>query len=329
MGVQRVVVLAPAPLLTVTIETIDPGDDIHVHAGGQGVWVAQMVSVLEVPVTLCGAFAGETGTVARLLLERRGLTVRAIESGTRGSAYVHDRRAGERHVVAEMQPELLSRHDVDELYGAMLAEGMNASVSVLTGSTPNVLPVDVFRRLTTDLRHNGRIVVADLSGEPLAAALDGGVTVLKVSDAELVDAGWAKTDDEAALERAMHEIHENGAEHVIVSRAEKPALLLTDQEVFEIHAPPLEALDHRGAGDSMTAGTAAGLARGLSITEAVQLGAAAGSVNVTRHGLASGDRATIQAMVEHVEVKAGKRADEPATAVATPESLAARVEPQS
>jgi len=330
--VQPIVVFAPAPLLTVTVEASETGDEIHVHAGGQGVWVAQMVSVLEAPVTLCSVFAGETGTVVELLLQQRDMQVRGVASPVRGSAYVHDRRDGERRTVAHMEPEPLSRHDADELYGAMLAEGMNASVCVLTGSMSEVVPVDAFRRLAADLRNNGRIVVADLSGEQLASALDGGLTVLKVAHDELVDAGWTTGDDDASLAQAMYRLVDAGAEHVVVSRAERGALLLTDGAFREIRAPELEAFDHRGAGDSMTAGIAVGMARGLAVADAVTLGAAAGSVNVTRHGLASGDRETIDAIVPHIEVRDLSdvtRNDAPTTARTTPDDLAARARADS
>jgi 1-phosphofructokinase len=327
--VQPVVVFAPAPFLTVTVEPTEAGDEIHVHAGGQGVWVAQMLSVLDVPVTLCGVFAGESGTVVELLLQQRDMQVRGVTSQVRGSAYVHDRRDGERRTVAHMDPEPLSRHDADELYGAMLAEGMNASVCVLTGSTREVVPVDAFRRLAADLRSNGRTVVADLSGEQLSAALEGGLTVLKVAHDELIDAGWTAGDDDDALAHAMHRLVDAGTEHVVVSRAERGALLLSDGAVSEIGSPELEAFDHRGAGDSMTAGIAAGLAQGLAVVDAVSLGAAAGSVNVTRHGLASGDRATIDAIVPHIEVRTlpdrtATNTSNGANISTTPDDLAAR-----
>jgi 1-phosphofructokinase len=262
------------------------------------------------------------------------MQVRGVTSPVRGSAYVHDRRDGERRAVAEMEPEPLSRHDADELYGAMLAEGMNASVCVLTGSISEVVPADAFRRLAADLRNNGRTVVADLSGEQLASALEGGLTVLKVAHDELIDAGWTTGDDDASLADAMHRLLEAGAEHVVVSRAERPALVLADGELLEIRGPELEAFDHRGAGDSMTAGIAVGLARGLAVVDAVSLGAAAGSVNVTRHGLASGDRETIDGIVPHIEVRPlpdgpGKPADDAPARRATPDDLAARARTHS
>jgi 1-phosphofructokinase len=66
----RVCVFAPAPLLTVTIETGSGSgtDEIHLHAGGQGFWIARLVAELGVDVVLCGSFGGETGRVARALV---------------------------------------------------------------------------------------------------------------------------------------------------------------------------------------------------------------------------------------------------------------------
>ena len=43
-------VFSPAPQLTVTVEQGPDGPDIHLHAGGQGVWQARMIASLGVPV---------------------------------------------------------------------------------------------------------------------------------------------------------------------------------------------------------------------------------------------------------------------------------------
>ena len=61
--------------------------------------------------------------------------------------------------------------------------------------------------------------------------------------------------------------------------------------------------DTTGAGDSLMAGVSAALARGESIEEAIVLGAAAGALNVTRHGLGTGDPDTIDKLRELVVVR--------------------------
>jgi 1-phosphofructokinase len=325
----RALVFAPLPCLTVTVELRGAGDDIHVHAGGQGFWVARMLATLDVPVTLCGAFGGETGTVIHTLIAQQNIAVRAVDAETPNSAYVHDRREGHRRVVSETPVLPLSRHDVDELYGAALVEGLDASITVITGASPNVLPDETFRRLTRDLRANGATVVADLSGGQLRAALQGGVDVLKVSHSELVDDGWASGASEDALLGAMFALRDAGARHVVVSRAEHPALVLADDAITSVDVPTFEPLDHRGAGDSMTAGIAAGLAEGASLADAIRLGAAAGTLNVTRRGLASGERDAIQQLAGRVEFRAVESVDAPPPPpTTTPEELASRIGPR-
>lgn len=299
-------VLAPDPILTVTVEEGSDGDEIHLHAGGQGFWLGRMLACLGVRAVLCGPIGGETGRVVRILVETEQLAVRAVQTAGSNGAYIHDRRRGERVPVAETPPDALSRHELDELYGAALVGGLEAAVCVLGGPgpwDPPVLPPDTYRRLAGDLRANGKVVVADLSGEPLTSALAGGVTVLKVSHEDLVGDGRVKDDSVDALLEAMARLRKEGAEHVLVTRAEAPALALADGAVVELMPPRLEAMDHRGAGDSMTAGQAAGLAQGDDLAAALRLGAAAGALNVTRRGLATGDRREIERLAGHVQMR--------------------------
>ncbi|ADU07655.1 PfkB domain protein [Micromonospora sp. L5] len=297
-------VFAPAPLLTVTIEQQGDVPELHLHPGGQGVWQTRMIAALGVPVTMCVGLGGEVGDAVRKLLDDEDVTVRTVrrESGT--GWYVHDRRDGERTEIAEHPGAPMVRHDIDELYTVTLTEGLRAPVSVLSGpADPQVVDPDIYRRLAADLGANGGKVVADLSGPYLEAVLDGGVSVLKVSHEELLDDGLAKDDSVEALRDAGRRCQERGARTVLISRAGEPALALTeDGEPLLVHAPPLELADHRGAGDSMTAGVAAVLARGGDMREALHIGAAAGALNVTRHGLGTGRAEAVRELAGRVRL---------------------------
>ncbi len=331
----KMCVLAPTPMLTVTLETgSDPAHpELHVHPGGQGLWVARMAYSLGADVVVCGPFGGETGTVLGHLAEVENLRVRPVTYVGGNGAYLHDRRGGERQELAFMPPAKLDRHELDDLYGTVLVEALDADVCVITGAYPApLLPASFFGRLIGDLRAAGVRTVADLSGDAAREAVKAGVDVLKMSHEELIEAGFAADDSVASLREAARGMVRAGNSHdgdehegrgsaetpapaagsddarpigvgaMMVSRAAEPALLATATGVCEVVPPSVTTVDHRGAGDSMTAGIAVGVGRGMHLTEAVRLGAAAGALNVTRRGLGTGRREQIERFAEQVLV---------------------------
>ncbi|MDQ0644305.1 1-phosphofructokinase family hexose kinase [Microbacterium murale] len=299
-----VTILAPSPTLTVTVEDHPQGSEIHVHAGGQGVWQARMLRRLGVSVTMCCVLSGEIGRTLRHLLEDEEITVVAVEREGRGSAYVHDRREGQRNVIAEEEGDAIGRHEQDDLYGAVLRSSAESTAVLLSGPAGDAtVPADIYRRLAIDLRGEGRSVIADLAGERLRAVVEGGIDVLKVSHEELRSDGLVREPSVPEITHAMQHLREQGAGAVIVTRASEPLLLLDEHGVIEVSLPRFEENETRGAGDSLTAGVVAALIRGESLRDAVSLGAAAGALNVTRHGLGTGDAEAIVQLRESVQVR--------------------------
>lgn len=154
-------IFAPSPILTVTVEPGPRGEEVHFHAGGQGVWVARMAAGLGARVTLCTSLGG-------------------------------DRRDGERRVIVETPSPVIGRHELDDLFGLTVTAGLAADATMLTGERQDdVLPAETYCRIAEDLRGNGCTVMADLAREPLRAALRGTLDVVKISDEELCKDGWA------------------------------------------------------------------------------------------------------------------------------------------
>ncbi len=303
---RPLVVFAPSPLLTITVETgAVTHDEIHLHAGGQGFWVARMAALLGAEVSLCSALGGESGAVLRGLIERERVELLPVECAASNGAYVHLRRGGTRTELARTSCAGLSRHETDELYGVAFSAALDSGLALLTGSDPpEILEHDVYRRLAGDLRSNGVRVIADLIGEPLQQALRGGVDLLKVSDEELLASGLAKSAAVEDLVDALQALHEAGAHTILLSRAEQPALAYDgiDGRYLQLTGPRVEALEPRGTGDSMFAALGASLAGGQGLEVALRMAMAAGCLNATRHGLGTGTRQEIEQLSRHVEV---------------------------
>lgn len=303
-------VFEPSPVLTVTTESStrdaesSTAADVHLHPGGQGFWIARMLNVLGLETRLCAPLGGETGAVLKTLIAAEGLHWCEGTASTGNGVHIQDRRGGERELLAAMEPAQLTRHEVDDLVSATLAAGMATDITVLGGPmSPHVIPPDLYRRLTVDLRAIGKTVVADLSGEPLTAALQGGVDVIKVSHEDLIEDGRAENDEVASLVDAIRAMAQEGADRVVVSRGGESTLALVDGRLLEVHGPQLERVDHHGAGDSMTAGIAAALAAGQDMHAALCLGGGAGTSNITRRGLATGQGALVEQLAARMQVR--------------------------
>jgi 1-phosphofructokinase len=268
--------------------------------------VCSLLREFDVRTVMCASFGGETGTVLRHLIRRAGIEVAAVETAGSNGGYVHDRRDGARREVARMATGPLSRHEVDDLYDVTLVEGLASAVTVLTGpQRDDPIPADVYRRLALDLRRNGRTVMADLSGERLEAALEGGLDVLKVSDEELERDG--RLARAGSLPAALAELVDGGAANVVITRGGAPTLASVDGRLLQVTPPVLEAIEPKGAGDSFTAAMAAAIAHGRTMVDALALGAAAGALNVTRRGLATGRRDLIERLSIRVSIEAMPR----------------------
>ena len=76
---------------------------------------------------------------------------------------------------------------------------------------PDIVDPDVYRRLVTDLRANNKLVIADLTGAPLRAALEGGVGLLRLSEEELVSEGYAASDEPAEIVAGALRLNAAGA----------------------------------------------------------------------------------------------------------------------
>jgi 1-phosphofructokinase len=298
-------VLGCATALMVTVERAADGAarDIHFHAGGQGFWVGRMAARLGARVTLVGPFGGEPGDALRALIGAEGLEVRAIGTCPPNGVWISDDEEGESATVAELPPPSLARHEADSLFNALLAAGLESDVTVLTGGPPGVLDASRYQGLAHDLHAVGGRVVADLSGDQLRAAIEGGVDVVKVAHDEMVEAGLAEDDSPSALLEGAARMRESGAGCVLVSRAERPLLADLEGHTVEVGTPSFRPVNHRGAGDSMTGALAAALAGGEPLPDALRLAVAAGALNVTRHGLGSGDAEAIRRLAERVEIR--------------------------
>jgi len=302
----KVAVFSPNPMLSITIEalTAEGGDDIHVHAAGQGVWVARMAVELGAEPVLCGFIGGEVGSVLRPLLEELPIGLRLVETAEASGAYIHDRRSGEREPVGQSAAMPPSRHEVDDLFSVTVAAALGCDLLAVCGPYPEEgVPLEIYGGLVADVKANGVPVVVDLSSPRLDRALEGKPDLIKINDWQLAGFISGPVDSEERMRAAMERVQEAGAGSVIITRAGDPALAMRDGKVWELKPPKFERGAREGCGDSMMGALAATIAAGREWDDVLRLSAAAGATNFLRHGLGTGARAVIEELAPRVRLR--------------------------
>ena len=300
----KVTVFGPSPLLTVTIEgRPDGGDDIHLHAGGQGVWVTRTAAELGVNPILCGFLGGEVGEVLGPLLGALPGERRLVRTATRSGCSVLDRREGERRLLSGSWSGPVSRHELDDLVSLTSTAALRSAVLAVCGAFPDgVLPPEVYGTLVSTARTNGVRVLVDLSRASLDSALDEGPDLVKINDWELAEWLGAPVDGRRWRPAAEH-LLERGARSAVVTRAGEPALALRDGQAWEVVPPRLERGFREGCGDSLLGAMAAAVATGEGWERSLVLGAAAGAACFMRRGLGSAKWSVIEELAERVELR--------------------------
>lgn len=304
MGNPRVAIFSANPLLSVTIEARGGADDVHLHAGGQGVWVARMAAELGADPLLCGLAGGESGEMLTALLDSLPGERRLVETAGATGCYVADRRSGKRRILASALAPAPSRHELDELFSVACAAALECGLLVVCNPYPGeALPLDVYSALVTDAKRNGVQVLVDLSTPRLERALEGKPDVVKLNDWELAQYVTAPVDEPQERDGAVRRLIDAGAGSVVVTRGEKPAFAYRDGEVVEIIPPRFDEGFREGCGDTMMGAMAAAAARGMSWHDVLSLGAAAGAANFLRRGLGTGSRPVVESLREQVELR--------------------------
>ncbi len=86
-------------------------------------------------------------------------------------------------------------------------------------------------------------------------------------------------------ERLARELIRRGVKTVVMTLAEKGALIVTDGRAVHVPAISVEAVDTTGAGDAFNAGLATALAHGLPVEDAVRFAVVTGGLAVRKEGV--------------------------------------------
>lgn len=253
--------------------------------GGKGINVSIMLSRLGVENTALGFLAGFTGEEIRRAMRARGCREDFILLEGGFSRINVKLKTGEETEINGSGPTI-SFQDMERLMEKLQVLTEN-DILVLSGSVPSSLPQTIYREIMTRLAAQNVQVVVDAARSLLTDVLSCRPFLVKPNHHELGEIFGVRIDSRAQASIYAKKMQEMGARNVLVSMAEKGAILAAEDGcVYECGAPRGQVINSVGAGDSMVAGFVAGYLDGVDFEKALTLGIAAGSASAFSEDLA-------------------------------------------
>jgi 1-phosphofructokinase len=298
----------PALDKTAEVAALLPGalnrlENVRVDAGGKGVNVSKMVTVLGGETLCTGFVGGQPGRELRFRIDALDIPNDFIEVGstTRTNLKVVAARGG----LTELnEPGIdVTEQEMDALLEKVLFLAGRGGIVVLSGSLPRGADPDTYRRFAAALRRAGCAVVVDADGEAFRRALEAPPQVIKPNRFELLQyCGLPQDTPTEQLPGLCRPLLEKGVEWVALSMGGDGAMFFTPHQAARAMALPVKVRSTVGAGDSMVGALAYALEAGLGFEQTVRLAMAASNGAVATEGTNPPTLETVNELKRQVEI---------------------------
>lgn len=280
-AVERISPEAPIPVLRIQRESL--------MLGGAGNVVRNIAAVNAVSIFVSVVGDDETGRRAAALLaaENNAAPHLLTEPGRTTTEKTRFIAGNHQLLRADLETTTpISAAAGDDLVAVCAAQAADCALLVLSDYGKGVLTPDLIARLIALAQAAGKPVVVDPKGSDYRRYR--GATLLTPNRNELHNAtGMPVDSDEQVVAAARRLIDDCGVANVLVTRSEDGMTLVTgDGRVEHIGAAAREVFDVSGAGDTVIAVLACGLAAGATLSAAARLANVAAGVVVGKVGTA-------------------------------------------
>ncbi len=303
------VTLNPAIDKTVVIRNFEEGsvnriESVRTDIGGKGINVSKCLLVLENISTAIAIWAGENGKWGKEQLIHSGFNsynVELDEGETRTNLKIID-------------PVKNLNTDINEPGPTVRPEEINGfswyienimkkdDIFVISGSIPKGLNSDIYRDMILQCNEKGIKTLLDADGESFRYGIEAKPYMIKPNIDELRKYTGKDLETDEEIITVARELIKSGIKEVVVSLGADGALFITEDKCYKADALKVPVQSTVGAGDSMVAALAHGLACGVDEIKRLKLATAIGAASVMCSGTQAPDHETVKKLYKDVNV---------------------------
>jgi tagatose 6-phosphate kinase len=253
--------------------------ECNATAGGKGLNVARVASILGEEVIATGFVGGHNGQYIEEMLHTNGVPGNFIHvcGESRTCVNIIDKSGKSTEL---LEPgAAVTENDKSEFKQKFKQVIRGSSVVVLSGSVPRGCGSEFYPELIQIAKDDGKQVILDTSGENLKQGIQAKPTMIKPNKDEIKALLSIDVNSKEDVIAAAASLHNGGIPYVVVSMGKHGAIVVCDEGVFEGNPPDVKVVNTVGCGDSMVAAFAVSLVRDYSMEEALQFALAVSSAN--------------------------------------------------
>ncbi|WP_327606980.1 hexose kinase [Virgibacillus tibetensis] len=265
---------------SLSLDTVNRVNDVSKTAGGKGLNVSRVLRQLGQDVAATGFLGGSLGDFIRVEIAKLGIgdLFVGIDGDTRNCiAVIHEAQQTE---ILEAGPAV-NKGEAILFLENLSAHIQQADVVTISGSLPKGIADYFYKKILEITAEDNTPVLLDTKGELLACTLEGTSKpyLIKPNQEELADLVGRKLETEAEVINAMHTQLFEDIPWVVVTLGADGAIVKHGDTFYRARAPKVNAINPVGSGDSVIAGFAAGVSRGLVDEELIKFGLSMGVLN--------------------------------------------------
>ncbi len=302
------VTLNPAIDRTLTLEKLLPGEVNRIDAtfetmGGKGINVARILKLLDVEAVATGMIGKKNIALVETYLNEMHLVYdfHEINAITRTNLKIVDTS---NQLTTDLNAEgfTVKASDLRSFNQRLKTWAMRSDFVVLSGSLPQGLPADTYRKLMVE--HAGMSeFVLDTDGEALAEGVKAHPFLIKPNLEELNRTFRKNLTDEQEIIAFAHillDTYDIGM--ILISLGDKGSLLVTSDAHYRASSLQISVNSTVGAGDAMLAGFLAGLNRSLNLEECLRMANVCGALTCARKNGAAIEYEEVMERMAEIEI---------------------------
>lgn len=267
-------------LETLSINDVNRVSDASKTAGGKGLNVSRVIRQLDGEVVACGFLGGSLGNFIRKELEVYTIkdSFVEIEKDTRNCiAIIHE---GKQTEILESGPEI-NKQEEKTFIQVFETALKNVEIITISGSLPKGVNTDFYKSLIEIAGKHGKQVLLDTNGKTLGNTLKNEVKpyLIKPNQSEIAELlNVPDLSTTKLIEELQSPIFQD-ISWVVVTMGDKGAIVKYNQNLYKVTPPKIDAINPVGSGDSVIAGFAVGLSKGLEDESLIKYGLTMGVLN--------------------------------------------------